>query len=203
MLSETLSGFTVENLQYNPMQREQVWRFFSYMFAHGDILHLASNLFVQIFLGIPLEYQHSWWRVMIVYLAGVLSGSLGASIMNPMYPLIGASAGGYALLFAYIPTFILNWREMKDRFIYFLVFFVFFTSITLPSFRSTSENVSHTSHACGAAAGILVGMIALKNIKVEDFERKLQVIAAALFSGFVLSSILFHIFYGEHFPMKV
>lgn len=56
------------------------------------------NLVIQIFLGISLESVHRWWRVAIIYLVGVLAGSVGTSIFNPNVYLAGASGGGYALI---------------------------------------------------------------------------------------------------------
>lgn len=171
------------------------------MFSHSGILHIVANLFIQLPLGIILEYLNSWWRVMIVYLAGVLSGSLGASIVNPHVGLVGASAGGYALLFAFIPNFILNWSEMKNRVLYFLMFTVCFTFLTLPSivnFR-TESSTSHISHLSGAIAGMLVGFVVLTNIEVEPYERKLQKVAALIFGFLVTTAIFIHIFYANHF----
>ena len=55
-------------------------------------------------LGIPLEMVHGWWRVLIVYLAGVVAGSLGTSISDPTVFLGGASGGVYALIAAHLAT---------------------------------------------------------------------------------------------------
>ena len=41
-------------------------------------------------------------RIAILYMAGVLFGALGASIVQPEKYLIGASAGVYALIFAHL-----------------------------------------------------------------------------------------------------
>ena len=41
-------------------------------------------------LGVPLEMVHRWWRVSLVYLTGVLSGSLAVSITDPGTYLAGA-----------------------------------------------------------------------------------------------------------------
>jgi len=55
-------------------------------------------------LGIPLEMVHGWWRVLLVYLAGVLAGSLGTSVTDPTVYLAGASGGVYALITAHLAT---------------------------------------------------------------------------------------------------
>ena len=65
------------------------------------------NLIVQILLGIPLEMVHKWWRVLIIYFAGVIAGSLGTSIADPYVFLVGASGGVYAILLAHISSIIM------------------------------------------------------------------------------------------------
>lgn len=70
-------------------------------------MHLCTNLFVQLALGIPLEMVHHWWRLLIVYMAGVIAGSLGTSVADPNVFLAGASGGVYALLLAHLASLIL------------------------------------------------------------------------------------------------
>lgn len=70
-------------------------------------LHLVVNLAVQILLGIPLEMVHRGWRVLIIYCAGVVAGSLGTSITDPSVKLAGASGGVYAIITAHIASVIM------------------------------------------------------------------------------------------------
>lgn len=93
-------------LKYDPYRRNEIWRFLTYMFVHTDFGHIFGNLILQIFLGLALELVHHWWRVSLVYLAGVLAGSLGHSLSNTN-SLAGASAGVYALITAHIATVIM------------------------------------------------------------------------------------------------
>lgn len=65
------------------------------------------NLLVQILLGVPLEMVHKGWRVLAIYFAGVLAGSLGTSVTDPSVFLAGASGGVYALVTAHIATIII------------------------------------------------------------------------------------------------
>uniref|UniRef100_A0A182JVE6 Rhomboid-like protein n=1 Tax=Anopheles christyi TaxID=43041 RepID=A0A182JVE6_9DIPT len=92
---------------YNPHLRHEVWRFLTYMFVHIGFMHLIMNLLVQIFLGVALELVHCWWRVALVYLAGVVAGSMGTSLFTPRVFLAGASGGVYALITAHIATIIM------------------------------------------------------------------------------------------------
>lgn len=77
------------------------------MFVHVGIMHLFMNLLIQIMLGVALELVHHWWRVALVYLAGVIAGSMGTSLTSPNIYLAGASGGVYALITAHIATIIM------------------------------------------------------------------------------------------------
>ena len=77
------------------------------MLVHSNNFHLFANLLLQILLGIPLELVHKWWRVLLIYFAGILAGSLGNSFVTSCGSLTGVSAGCYALLFAHIANVIM------------------------------------------------------------------------------------------------
>ncbi len=122
-------------LIYDPDKREQVWRYLTYMFIHSGLFHATFNILIQLVLGIPLEMVHGegnkvfvvkiypifislpticvgWWRVMLVYLSGVLAGSLWTSVLRPNVFLSGASGGVYALITAHLGTVIMNFRSV-------------------------------------------------------------------------------------------
>ena len=44
-------GLAQSVLIYDPRCREQIWRFFTYMFLHGNPIHLGFNLALQILVG--------------------------------------------------------------------------------------------------------------------------------------------------------
>ena len=64
-------------------------------------------------VGIPLEMVHGSTRIACIYLAGVLAGSLGTSILDPGVYLVGASGGVYALLAAHLANIMLNYSNME------------------------------------------------------------------------------------------
>lgn len=74
------------------------------------------NLLVQILLGIILEVFHSWWRVMMIYFAGVLAGSLGTFVFDSVHQLAGASGGVYSLITAHVATIILVSGDLIDSY---------------------------------------------------------------------------------------
>ena len=61
---------------------------------------------------------------MLVYLFGVLAGSLTTSIFRPTVYLSGASGGVYALITAHLGTVIMNFRYFPIRKCPFIVHFI-------------------------------------------------------------------------------
>lgn len=107
-------------LVYDPNRRSEVWRFVSYMFLHNDFGHILGNLILQIFLGVALELVQHWWRVSLVYTAGVLAGSLGHSLTSTRC-LAGASAGVYALISAHIATVVMVSKRQHLKYTWLIV----------------------------------------------------------------------------------
>jgi len=50
---------------------------------------------------------HRGWRIVLIYLSGVLAGSLATSVSDPNVYLAGASGGVYALITAHVATIII------------------------------------------------------------------------------------------------
>ncbi|VVC24424.1 Hypothetical protein CINCED_3A023646 [Cinara cedri] len=105
--TESIHGPMASTFIYNPHRRREVWRYFTYMFVHVGNTHLVVNLIVQLLLGVPLEMVHHGWRVLLIYLSGVLAGSLATSVTDPTVYLAGASGGVYALITAHVATIII------------------------------------------------------------------------------------------------
>lgn len=188
---------------YNPRRRDEAWRFVTYMFVHVGVMHILMNLIVQLFLGVALELVHHWWRVALVYIAGVAAGSMGTSIVNPRIYLAGASGGVYALITAHIATIIMNWHEMEYAFLQLLVFVVFCgTDVGFSIYRHLNDpydRVGYMAHLCGAIAGLLVGIGVLRNLHVRSYEKKVWWVAVTLYVSLMVAGCCFHIFYPDYF----
>lgn len=176
------------------------------MFVHVGVMHLVMNLLVQVFLGIALEIVHCWWRVALVYLSGVLAGSMGTSLVSPKTFLAGASGGVYALMTAHLSTIIMNWNEMRYAAANFFIFLVFIvTDIATSIDRHLSDpndSVGYTAHLCGGIAGFLVGICVLRNLEPRSHERVLWWVAVVVYALLMITGICIHIFYPQRFPQS-
>ncbi|XP_075219342.1 rhomboid-related protein 2-like isoform X2 [Lycorma delicatula] len=191
-------GCVGEMCVYIPKMNSQIWRFITYAFIHADTFHLFSNVTVQLVLGISLEMVHGWWRVLIIYLAGILSGSLATSIFDSKYCLLGASGGVYALITAHFSTIILNWSEMEYRKWLLIVISVLIALNSVPSVLNklifkAEDVISFETHAAGAVAGLLVGVYVLRNLEVHSWENVLKWICFALYIILIVVAIFYNI----------
>lgn len=192
-------------LIYNPKRRYEAWRFLTYMLIHAGAIHIFFNLLVQLILGLPLEMVHKWWRVGLVYLLGVIAGSLGSSISDPDTYLAGASGGVYALIAAHLANVVINFKEMEFGWLRLVVLFVFaMTDIGVALYSRYMQDdyhrTSYAAHLAGSLAGLLIGVVVLRNLKVQKWEKILGWIMLILFCLLILFSILFNILCPNYFP---
>ncbi|XP_072357354.1 rhomboid-related protein 2 [Scyliorhinus torazame] len=152
---------------YRPDKRQEAWRFVSYMFVHAGVQHIIGNLVMQLVLGIPLELVHKGLRVGLVYLAGVIGGSLASSIFDPQLALVGASGGGYALMGGYFMNVLVNFRQMVPLFGVFRLAFILIivgTDVGFALYRrflveGAVLRVSFVAHIAGGLAGMTIGYV--------------------------------------------
>ncbi|XP_032829429.1 rhomboid-related protein 2 [Petromyzon marinus] len=161
------SGISNSPFIYRPDRRQEAWRFVSYMLVHAGVQHIINNLIVQLILGLPLELVHKGHRVGLVYLAGVVAGSLASSVFDPCVQLVGASGGGYALIGGYFMNVVVNFKEMKPLFGVFRLLFI--GSIVLSDVgvaiyrrfiaKEIAQQVSFVAHIAGGLAGVSMGYV--------------------------------------------
>lgn len=96
-----------------------VWTPFTYAFLHGDTFHLLINVLVIYFIGRIIESLYGSKNFILIFSAGILMGGLTwlAVNYNQANILVGASAGGFALL-----TFFC--LAQPDQMVTLLLFFI-------------------------------------------------------------------------------
>ncbi|KAJ3597666.1 hypothetical protein NHX12_001183 [Muraenolepis orangiensis] len=189
-------------LTYRADRRWEAWRFFSYMFVHAGVEHILGNLLMQLILGIPLELVHKGFEVGMVYMAGVLAGSLASSIFDPHSALVGASGGVYALLGGYFMNAVVNFREMIPLLGVFRIIAILSivgTDVGFAIYRRflTEEaglQVSFVAHIGGAVAGMSIGYVFF-----SDYDQKLLKdprfwMCIAGYVIFMIAAVLFNVF---------
>ncbi|XP_060243151.1 rhomboid-related protein 3 isoform X3 [Meriones unguiculatus] len=116
VLQVTHPRYLKNSLVYHPQLRAQAWRYLTYIFMHAGVEQLGLNVALQLLVGVPLEMVHGATRIGLVYVAGVVAGSLAVSVADMTAPVVGSSGGVYALVSAHLANIVMNWSGMKCQF---------------------------------------------------------------------------------------
>jgi membrane associated rhomboid family serine protease len=133
----------------------QPWTIVTYMFAHGDFLHLFGNMLVLFFFGPPLESRWGSREFLKYYLVGGFGGAVLQLILVPGSSMIGASAATFAIMLAFaiywpdVSVYIWGILPVKVK---YLVMAYAVLSIT---FLNSGGGIAHAAHLGGFAAGFI------------------------------------------------
>uniref|UniRef100_A0A8C8R7H9 Rhomboid-related protein 2 n=1 Tax=Pelusios castaneus TaxID=367368 RepID=A0A8C8R7H9_9SAUR len=174
---------------YRPDKREEAWRFISYMLVHAGIQHILGNLFLQLILGIPLEMVHKGHRVSLVYLAGVIGGSLASSVCDPLQALVGASGGVYALIGGYFMNVLVVRKHV----------FLVGTDMGFALYRRfiapvNGPQVSFVAHIAGGLAGMSIGYVIFSCFDKNFIKDPRFWISIVAYLVFLVFAVFFNIF---------
>lgn len=96
-------NFAYQTLAFSPIRKLELWRFFTYALLHAGPAHLVINIILQLVIAFPLESEVGHLSIVFVYVFGIFSGSLAASVSADFSFMVGASSGIYSLLMSHIP----------------------------------------------------------------------------------------------------
>lgn len=189
-------------LTYRADRREEAWRFISYMFVHAGVEHIVGNLLMQLLLGIPLELVHKGFEVGMVYMAGVLAGSLASSIFDPLSALVGASGGVYALIGGYFMNAVVNFREMipvLGVFRILAIIAIVGTDFGFAFYRrffsdDAGLRVSFVAHFGGIVAGMTIGYVFFSAYNQKLLKDPRFWLCIVGYVVFVIFAVLFNVF---------
>ncbi|XP_044854076.1 rhomboid-related protein 2-like isoform X2 [Mauremys mutica] len=190
---------------YRPDKREEGLEIhFQYIAEWGNagIQHILGNLFLQLILGIPLEMVHKGHRVSLVYLAGVIGGSLASSVCDPLQALVGASGGVYALIGGYFMNVLVNFREMIPLFGVFrllLIGIIVGTDMGFALYRRfiapvNGPQVSFVAHIAGGLAGMSIGYVIFSCFDKNFIKDPRFWISIVAYLVFLVFAVFFNIF---------
>ena len=167
LYANVLTGFEMFSWQ---LPNFKPWQLFTHMFLHGDLLHLAFNMFALWSFGRILESIWGVQRFIMFYLvcglgAAVISQLVDQFIFGPFYGYtVGASGAIYGLLVAFAMMFP-NFKIMLI-FLPVPISAKYFVPVLLlvdltAGFTGVSifgQNIAHFAHLGGALMGFLMVM---------------------------------------------
>ncbi|XP_006005581.1 rhomboid-related protein 1 [Latimeria chalumnae] len=196
--------FMKSPLLYHPSHRAQVWRFVTYMFMHVGLEQLGFNALLQLMIGVPLEMVHGIVRISLLYLAGVIAGSLTVSITDMRAPLVGGSGGVYALCSAHLANVVMNWAGMRCpyKLLRMVLALVCMSSEVgravwlrfSPPLPPLGPQPSFMAHLAGAVVGISMGLIILRSYEESLHDQCSWWVILLSYTIFLIFAIFWNIF---------
>ena len=137
----------------------KIWQLFTYLFIHGDWLHILLNMFMLWVCGQDLENQ--WGKkdfFLFYFICGIGAGFITVLFnIHSIIPIVGASGAIYGLLIAYGFTYpnrillLYGLFPVKAKYVVLGFGFVAF----IASFSANQSNISHITHLSGMIIGLI------------------------------------------------
>ncbi|CAN5901665.1 hypothetical protein BH24DEI2_BH24DEI2_06430 [soil metagenome] len=152
-VSSVLAAFFL-NLPSIP-QSDALWRYLSYGFLHGGLVHLGFNAWVLFDIGRLYERRRSWGNLLAAFVVGTIGGALLTVLVGSPDPLIlvGASGGILGLAGALLAD---AWRGQTQQDRAMVRSLVQWMAIIVV-FSFAVEGVSLWGHVGGVVGGFLWG----------------------------------------------
>jgi rhomboid protease GluP len=126
----------------------EVWRFFTCMFVHADIVHIFGNMFFLLIFGLRAEGMFDVREYLLIYFLSGLVGGFLTFIVSPDSLSVGASGAIFGVLGA---SLVYARRAIGQSIITALLYAFFLFMI------NTGPNVNIFAHLGGLVTGLLIG----------------------------------------------
>ncbi len=138
------------------------WQIFSYMFLHGNLLHLLFNMYILWFFGQSIERVMRSSAFLRFYILCGVGGAVFNVLLSPndFTPIVGASAAilgvitAYGLIFPYDIIYVFFLFPMRARYA-IILFAVMEMAFAYSGARTGIANLAHLG-------GMLTGFLYLK-----------------------------------------
>lgn len=138
-------------INYKIIENIEIWRLFTSMFIHSDIMHLFSNMLGLLIFGVLVENNFSKLEYLILYFFSGLIGNLFSLFLLPVFSI---SLGSSGAIFGLIGTsFLIIALENPSLLMLALLYVMFFLA------SSFSPGINLWAHIFGLVGGIIFGYL--------------------------------------------
>ncbi|MBS3093659.1 rhomboid family intramembrane serine protease [Candidatus Pacearchaeota archaeon] len=157
LLQIIIPGFTDFFVLDDRANNDEIWRFVTSIFLHGDIAHLFYNLFALVFFGIILEKKIGSNRFLLIFLvSGILANVFAINFYDSSLGASGAIYGIIGALTTILPFMLIFAFGLPMPLILASILWVSGDVLrTLGAFGPT--NVGTLAHLAGIAVGLFMG----------------------------------------------
>lgn len=166
----------------------QLWRFFTPMLVHGDVIHIAFNMYALYVFGRNLEYQYGHVRFLMLYLVSAFAGNVVSFVLTPN-PSLGASTAIFGLVAAQAVFVYRNKRFFGKRGQSILTNTIMILAVNL-FLGLTLSNIDNWGHFGGLLGGAVFAWTAGPLWKVEQHISGLRVNDQQPASNTIIASVI-------------
>ncbi len=133
----------------------EVYRLFTAIFLHADLLHLFNNMIFLFLFGIGIESNYRRIEYIVIYFMSGFIGNLFSLFLLPLNVIsLGASGCVFGLIGAAIMSYV---RYDKSAILFGVIYLMFFL------FQSIGPEINIWAHLFGGLFGLLFGYLINKN----------------------------------------
>jgi rhomboid protease GluP len=209
-LSQTLTGGTYDwpyllGGKINEfILRGELWRLITPVLLHGNLMHIAFNMYALFSLGPSLERHYGHSRFLMLYLIGGFTGNALSFVLSPN-PSLGASTAIFGLVAAETIFIFKNKNLFGKRASSMLINLVLIIFVNIAFGVSAGSGIDNWGHLGGLAGGLIFAWVAGPVYKVQpggatgfellDLKTKEQIwwgvmLSAGLFVALVIGRML-------------
>ena len=138
----------------------EIWRLFTSIFLHGDLLHIFSNMVSLLIFGAYVELSFSKYEFVVIYFGSGLIGSFFSMLFLPLNTIsLGASGAVFGLIGSAF-SIIISQRDTPLIFLGLIYVFYFI-------FSSFSPGINYFAHISGLLCGLALGYLFTKRKRAD------------------------------------
>ena len=143
----------------------QVWRIFTAMFLHFNLLHIGLNMLSLFLIGGVVEVFFGKWRYLLIYLgSGIIGGIVTYFVMPPETLAVGASGAIFGVFGALGVFYIVN-RQALGRFgAGAITNWLFWLALNLV-FGFSNTGIGIWDHIGGLVAGMIIAALLIPTLR--------------------------------------
>jgi membrane associated rhomboid family serine protease len=139
-------------------QDHQYWRFFTAMFLHAGLIHIAFNMYALYLFGYLIEGALGRGRLLAIYFVSGFLASVGSFLASdPRSVGVGASGAIFGLLGAWVAY---NYRRRGSPMAAFQLRQALFLIVLNLFIGFSIANIDNSAHIGGLIAGVAAGFVA-------------------------------------------
>jgi len=146
------------------------WRFFTPIFLHVGLGHIAMNMLTQLRVGLSLERSYGTHRIFPIYMLCGVFGNLCSTLFLPAQLQVGASGALFGFTGVLLADLLQNWSLIQNPIRNLLS--LIFSSLVSLVLGLVLPGVDNFAHIGGLVMGVFTGFVFLPSLNPAKSAQK-------------------------------